>query len=122
MVRRALLTPFGLRTLSRDHEKYIARYTGPMRERDRAYHNGTVWPWLMGPFIDAHLKVHDRSPRAIDRARTWLRPLLDHLSNEGCLGNVCEVFDAEHPYRPGGCFAQAWSVAEVLRLAVELEL
>ena len=122
VVRRELLTPVGLRTLSRGGAKYEPRYTGPMFDRDRAYHNGTVWPWLIGPFLDAHLRINGRSPESVARARTWLAPLIDHLSREGNLGSICEVFDADPPHKPGGCFAQAWSVAEVLRLAVELEM
>ena len=93
-----------------------------MFDRDRAYHNGTVWPWLIGPFLEAHLRINGRSAESRDRARTWLAPLIDHLEREGDLGSICEVFDADYPHKPGGCFAQAWSVAEVLRLAVELEM
>ena len=121
IVRRELLTPYGLRTLSRDSEKYEKRYTGPMHDRDRAYHNGSVWPWLIGPFLEAHLRINGRSAASLARGRTWLQPVLDHLTGDGCLGSISEVFDAEFPYRPGGCVAQAWSVAEVLRLAVELD-
>ncbi|MEL7239884.1 MAG: amylo-alpha-1,6-glucosidase, partial [Planctomycetota bacterium] len=121
-VRRELLTPFGLRTLSRDHDKFQKRYSGTVEERDGAYHNGTVWPWLMGAFLDAHLRINKNSPAARDRARTWLTPIVQHLRTGGCFGSVSEVFDATFPYRPGGCFAQAWSVAEVFRLAVELEM
>lgn len=120
-VRRELLTPYGLRTLGRDASKYEPRYTGPMHERDRAYYNGTVWPWLIGPFLEAHLRINRRSAQSLVRARTWLGPILEHLDREGCLGSISEVTDAEFPYRPGGCFAQAWSVAEVLRLAVEVD-
>ena len=122
VVRRELLTPVGMRTLSRGAAKYEPHYTGPMFDRDRAYHNGTVWPWLIGPFLDAHLRINGRSAESVARARVWLTPLIDHLSREGDLGSICEVFDAEFPHKPGGCFAQAWSVAEVLRLAVELEM
>ena len=122
VVRRGLLTPYGLRTLGRGHREYADRYTGPPERRARSAHNGPVWPWLIGPFLDAHLRIHDRSPESQHRARTWLRPLVNHLDAEGCLGGIGEVFDPEWPYRPGGSFQQAWSVAEVLRLAVELEL
>ena len=79
-----------------------------------------MWPWLLGAFLDAYLKVHNHSPSAVAQGRLWLQPLIEHLRRDGCLGSISEVFDAEPPYRPGGCFAQAWSVAEVLRLAVEL--
>lgn len=122
VVAEHLLTPYGLRTLSPHDPKYHARFTGTLFERDRAYHNGTVWPWLIGPFIDAYLKTHANSPAARQRARQWLEPLLEHFENEGCLGSISEVFDAEPPHRPGGCFAQAWSIAEVLRLAAKVEL
>ncbi len=119
-VRRELLTPVGLRTLSPRDPKYHPRFEGPIFERDRAYHNGTVWPWLIGGFLDAWLRVHDRSPAAVEQARRWLQPLIDHLGDDGCLGSIAEVFDAAPPHRPAGCCAQAWSVAEALRLAVEL--
>jgi predicted glycogen debranching enzyme len=113
----ALLTPFGLRTLSRDHPDYRPRYYGALRERDGAYHQGTVWPWLMGPFIDAWLKVH---PDDGEGARTLLAPLLGHIMESSCVGSVCEIFDAEPPYTARGCVAQAWSVAELARLVVRL--
>ncbi len=122
VVRRKLLTPYGLRTLSADDPRYQPRFAGPMFERDRAYHNGTVWPWLIGPFLDAWLKVHHRSDAAVEQACHWLGPLLEHLERDACLNSISEVFDAEPPHRPGACFAQAWSVAEVLRLVIELEI
>ena len=121
-VRRELLTPLGLRSLARGEPGYEPRYTGPPRDRGRARHNGTVWPWLIGPFLEAHLRITGRSPRGLSRARAWLAPLLEHLERDGCVGGVCELADAEYPHRPGGCFAQAWATAEVLRLAVELEM
>jgi predicted glycogen debranching enzyme len=109
-VREQLVTPFGLRTLSADHPDYKAHYRGNLRERDAAYHQGTVWPWLIGHFIDATLKIDpDRA-----RARELLRTFEDHLFDAG-IGTISEIFDAEPPFRPGGCIAQAWSVAEVLR-------
>jgi predicted glycogen debranching enzyme len=114
-----LLTPFGLRTLSRDHSQYQPRYFGALRERDGAYHQGTVWPWLMGPFIDAWLKVH---PDDAEGARTLLAPLLGHVMGASCVGSVCEIFDAESPFTARGCVSQAWSVAEVARLLVKLRL
>jgi predicted glycogen debranching enzyme len=120
-VRRELLTPLGLRTLARGEPGYCERLTGPPHERHRAAHNGTVWPWLIGPFLRAYLKV-ETHPNARERARLWLRPLLDHLSRNGCVGAVSELFDAEHPHRPGGCYAKAWSTSELLRSATELEL
>jgi predicted glycogen debranching enzyme len=110
VVARELLTPFGLRTLSRDHADYKSHYRGDLRSRDAAYHQGTVWPWLLGHFIDAWLKVHP-DPVA---ARAMLRAFPEHLLEAG-IGSISEIFDAEDPNAPGGCIAQAWSVAEVLR-------
>ncbi|HWE23752.1 MAG TPA: amylo-alpha-1,6-glucosidase, partial [Myxococcales bacterium] len=120
VVEHELLTPYGLRTLSRDDPAYVAHYGGGPAERDGAYHQGTVWPWLMAPFIRAYLTVHGRTAETIARCRELLRPLETHLA-DGLLGSISEVFDAEPPFRPGGCPAQAWSVAELLRLvAVDL--
>ena len=110
VVSAKLLTPFGLRTLSRDHPNYKATYAGDLRARDAAYHQGTVWPWLIGHYIDARLRVYaDKAD-----ARRLLRAFADHLHDAG-VGTISEIFDAEPPYRPRGCIAQAWSVAEVLR-------
>jgi predicted glycogen debranching enzyme len=110
-VRRELLTPVGLRSLARNHPDYKRNYDGDLRARDAAYHQGTVWGWLIGPFIDAWLKVH---PHDRASARQHLSGFLPHLG-EACIGTISEVFDAEEPYTPRGCAAQAWSVAEVLR-------
>lgn len=121
VVRRELLTPYGLRTLAKSEPGYSARYTGPQMQRDRAYHNGTVWPWLIGPFLEAYLKTHANSSNAIRQARVWLQPLIDHM-NQGCIGQIAEIFEADEPHRSVGCPAQAWSVAEVLRLALMLEM
>jgi predicted glycogen debranching enzyme len=111
LVRHALVTPYGVRTLSADHPDYRAHYRGNLRERDAAYHQGTVWPWLIGHFIDAFLKVRP-DERAV--ARGFLKHFEQHLLDAG-VGSISEVFDGESPCRPGGCIAQAWSVAEVLR-------
>ena len=111
VVRQKLLTPFGLRSLAPDHPDYKARYFGDLTARDAAYHQGTVWAWLIGPYVDAYLKLH---PRGHAEARALLRDLVEHLGAAG-LGSISEVFDAEAPYTPRGCIAQAWSVAEVLR-------
>jgi len=119
VVRRELLTPFGLRTLAKSDPNYKGRYFGPPMKRDNAYHNGTVWTWLIGPFLQAYLKVNQHSPDAMRQARVWLQPLIDNM-NQGCVGQIPEIFEADEPHRPVGCPAQAWSVAEVLRLAVIL--
>ncbi len=118
VVQRELLTPYGLRSLAPGDPQYRPRYEGDPRSRDSAYHQGTVWPWLMGPFVTAYCKVNGNSQTARRQARKWLAPLEQHLSEAG-LGQVAEVFDADPPHRPAGCFAQAWSVAEVLRALVE---
>lgn len=108
--QRSLLTCHGLRSLSPDDPQYQGRYGGDRLLRDGAYHQGTVWGWLIGPFVQAHLKVYgDR-----DRARSFLEPMRHHLLGSG-LGNISEIFDGDPPFTPRGCFAQAWSVAEVLR-------
>jgi glycogen debranching enzyme len=111
VVQRELLTTAGLRTLSRDHPDYKKQYYGDLRARDASYHQGTVWPWLIGPFVDAWLRVH---PEDRQGARRFLEPFSAHLS-DACMGSISEVFDAEDPFAPRGCAAQAWSVAEVLR-------
>ncbi len=115
MVQEQLLTPFGLRTLSPTEGRYIPRYEGGPFERDAAYHQGTVWPWLIGPFVEAYLRVHEFSPEAKSQCGQFLEPLLNHLTNDGCIGSISEIFDGDPPQKPKGCFAQAWSVAEVLR-------
>ena len=105
------MTPVGLRSLAPGHPDYRPRYFGDLRARDAAYHQGTAWGWLAGPFVDAHLKVYLDDP---DGARRALAGFDEHLG-EACLGTISEIFDAEAPYTPRGCVAQAWSVAEVLR-------
>jgi predicted glycogen debranching enzyme len=110
-VSRRLLTPVGLRTLDPDHPDYKARYDGDLRARDGAYHQGTVWPWLLGPFVDAWLKAF---PERGDEARAMVSGLHEHLGQAG-IGSVSEIFDAEDPFAPRGCIAQAWSVAELIR-------
>jgi predicted glycogen debranching enzyme len=110
-VRDRLLTPVGLRSLAPGHPDYKPKYYGDLRARDAAYHQGTVWGWLIGPFVDAWLKVH---PEDADGARRLLEGFEQHLT-EACVGSISEIFDAEAPYVPRGCVAQAWSVAEVLR-------
>src|SRR5207302_2667953 len=110
-----LLTPVGLRSLAPRSPDYKAKYYGDLRSRDAAYHQGTVWGWLIGPFIDAYLKVYPEDRAA---ARQFLDGFSNHLS-EACLGSLSEIFDAEEPFTPRGCVAQAWSVAEVLRCWVK---
>lgn len=111
VVERELLTPVGLRSLSPHDPDYKKNYHGDLKTRDAAYHQGTVWAWLIGPFIDAWLKVH---PNEYKTARKFLAGFPKHLDEAG-LGTISEVFDAEAPHTPRGCIAQAWSVAEVLR-------
>jgi predicted glycogen debranching enzyme len=118
IVQQHLLTPYGLRTLAPSDPQYRGRYTGDPHSRDGAYHQGTVWPWLMGPFITAFIKVNGGSQAARQQAETWLSSLKDHLADAG-LGHISEIFDGDHPHRPVGCIAQAWSVAEILRATVE---
>jgi predicted glycogen debranching enzyme len=115
VINERLLTPYGLRSLAAGHPDYKDKYFGDLRSRDAAYHQGTVWAWLMGPFIDAWLRVH---PGDFATARGFLDGLIAHLGDAG-IGTISEVFDAEPPFRPRGCIAQAWSVAEVLRCWVE---
>lgn len=118
VVEWELLTPYGLRTLSPRDPNYHGHYGGDPRSRDSAYHQGTVWPWLVGPFLTAYVRVHGSSAESRDRARRFLEPLRQHLWQAG-LGQISEVFDGDPPHHPGGCVAQAWSVAEVLRTYVE---
>jgi predicted glycogen debranching enzyme len=115
VVERELLTPVGLRSLSPRHPDFKPRYDGDLRARDAAYHQGTVWAWLIGPMVDAWLRVY---PQDRGGARRLLQGFEAHLDEAG-LGTVSEVFDAEPPYTPRGCIAQAWSVAEVLRAWVK---
>jgi predicted glycogen debranching enzyme len=111
VVTRELLTPVGLRSLARSHPDYKPNYHGDLRTRDAAYHQGTVWSWLIGPYVDALLKLE---PEQRYRARAALAGLVEHL-DEACVGSVSEVFDAEAPFVARGCVAQAWGVAELLR-------
>ncbi len=111
VVAAHLLTSYGLRSLSTTHPGYAGTYGGDRYRRDGAYHQGTVWGWLMGPFVQAHFKVY----RDAERALSYLEPFADHLADAG-LGTVSEIFDGDAPHAPRGCFAQAWSVAEILRV------
>jgi predicted glycogen debranching enzyme len=115
-VEARLLTPMGLRSLAPDDPAYAAHYRGGVRERDGAYHQGTVWPWLLGPFVEAWVRVRGGTLTTKRAARArFLAPLLQHLDTAG-LGHVCEVADGAPPHQPGGCLFQAWSVGEALRL------
>lgn len=114
-VQQHLLTPYGLRSLAPGDPRYRGRYEGDPVSRDSAYHQGTVWPWLMGPFITAYLEVNGHSREARKQAEEWLRVFHQYIENEGA-GQIPEVFDGDAPQRPGGCIAQAWSVAELLRV------
>ena len=116
VVTERLLTPMGLRSLAPGHPDYKPVYTGDLRSRDAAYHQGTVWGWLVGPFIDAWEKVYPDDRKG---AAAFLEGFAAHFG-EACVGSISEIFDAEAPYTPRGCIAQAWSVAEVLRSWIRL--
>lgn len=116
VAREQLVTPVGLRSLAPGHSDYKPRYDGDLRARDAAYHQGTVWGWLAGPFADAWLKVH---PEDLQGVQHLVDGFADHLG-EACIGSISEIFDAEEPFTPRGCVAQAWSVAEVLRILVKV--
>src|SRR5262249_24108779 len=111
IVRERLLTPVGVRSLAPGHRDYKAQYYGNLRARDAAYHQGSVWAWLAGPLVDAWLKVH---PEDKAGARRAIEGFQGHIDDSG-VGTLSEIFDAEEPFTPRGCVAQAWSVAEVLR-------
>jgi predicted glycogen debranching enzyme len=113
---RELLTSYGLRSLSSKEPGYIGRYSGDAQQRDAAYHMGTVWTWLLGPFARAHYRVYGDARLA----QSYLDPLAQHL-NSACLGTVSEIFEGDAPHNARGCFAQAWSVAEILRTWIDLE-
>ncbi len=114
-ITEKLLTPFGLRTLSGEHPHFKSKYFGDLRARDAAYHQGTVWAWLIGPFVDAWCKLY---PDQQKKAQEFLKGFDSHLS-DACIGSISEIFDAQYPFTARGCIAQAWSVAEVLRSIVK---
>jgi glycogen debranching enzyme len=115
-VESRLWTPLGLRSLAPGEPGYVGRYAGGIRERDGAYHQGTVWPWLLGPFVEAWVRVRGSTDEARRAARQrFVQPLEQHLADAG-LGHVSEIADADAPHEPRGCPFQAWSVGEVLRL------
>ncbi|GAB4226995.1 MAG: amylo-alpha-1,6-glucosidase [Elainellaceae cyanobacterium] len=110
VARDRLLTPYGLRSLDPNDPQYVGKYLGGIWQRDRAYHQGTVWSWLIGPFLRAWQRFYPDQPSPFD----W-QPLLDHVQEQACLGSISEIFDGDPPHAPRGAIAQAWSVAEVLR-------
>jgi len=119
-VEEKLLTPYGLRSLAPEDLEYRKNYTGNPYERDSAYHQGTVWAWLIGPFVDAYLNVFGESEETCGYLESLFDGFRQHMS-QAMLGSISEIFDAEQPYAPKGCGAQAWSVAEVLRAVQKLQ-
>lgn len=120
LVKRELVTVYGLRTLATSDRKFVGKYAGDRRSRDTAYHNGTIWPWLIGPFVSAFFKVkgHEKSTRKF-ACENFLLPLFNATVHQGGLGTINEIYDGSAPYNPQGCIAQAWSVAEPLRAYLE---
>jgi predicted glycogen debranching enzyme len=116
VVKERLLTPVGLRSLAPGDPDFKPRYYGDLRTRDAAYHQGTVWGWLAGPFVDAWIRTY---PTDEAGARAVLGGFADHL-DDGCVGSISEIFDADSPFTQRGCIAQAWSVAEVLRACLKV--
>jgi glycogen debranching enzyme len=116
IVEMLLLTPVGLRSLAPGERGYAPHYGGSVAQRDASYHQGTVWPWLIGPFVEAWVRVRGNTPEATAEARAkFLPPLYRHLHEAG-LGHISEICDAEAPHAPRGCPFQAWSLGELLRL------
>ena len=118
-VHRELLTPYGLRTLAKNDPRYVGFYAGDRRSRDKAYHNGAVWPWLLGPFTTAFLKAKGYAEYRREQALSFLLPLFTEQIYRAGVGVVSEIFDGDAPHSPRGCIAQAWSVAEPLRAYAE---
>jgi predicted glycogen debranching enzyme len=116
VAEQELLTPYGLRTLSPSHPEYRSKYEGDVWSRDSAYHQGTVWPWLAGPFFSAKLRFSKNKSQVVEETGEWLDQFSAHLSDAG-LGQISEIFDGDFPHQARGCIAQAWSVSELLRLA-----
>lgn len=115
-VSEKLLTQVGLRTLARDDPDYRPRYEGPPQARDGAYHNGTVWPWLIGPYIDAYLRAFGLNSENTEQCRALIRGIEEEAAWQGCVDSFAEIYDGDHPHHPRGCPAQAWSVAEIARV------
>ena len=115
-VEAHLLTPLGLRSLAPGEPGYVGHYGGGVAQRDGSYHQGTVWPWLIGPFVEAWLRVRGHSAEAkAEAAERFVAPLLEHLNHAG-LGHISEIADGDPPHTPAGCPFQAWSLGELLRL------
>jgi predicted glycogen debranching enzyme len=120
VVHHELLTRYGLRSLAKGDPRYVGIYAGDRRSRDKAYHNGTVWPWLLGPFTKAFLKTKGRTEYWREYAlKTFLLPLFTEEILKAGLGTLSEIFDGDSPHAPRGCISQAWSIAEPLRAYVE---
>lgn len=116
IVKEHLLTPFGLRSLSPKDQAYQSNYGGDQYKRDAAYHQGTVWSWLMGPYLAGLWYVEGKSVKTKEKILNLLNPLMAHLKSDGCIGQISEIFDGDNPYSQRGCYAQAWSIAEILRI------
>lgn len=119
LVEKELFVGCGLRSLAPDHPDYHGIYCGALAKRDAAYHQGTAWGFLLGGFFSAYMKVNHHSSSAVENAVHMLEPMRKHLSDSGCIGSISEIFDGDTPHNPRGCYAQAWSVGEVLRCYCE---
>lgn len=119
LVEKELFVGCGLRSLAPDHPDYHGIYCGALAKRDAAYHQGTAWGFLLGGFFSAYMKVNHHSSSAAENAIHMLEPVRKHLSDSGCIGSISEIFDGDAPHNPRGCYAQAWSVGEVLRCYCE---
>ncbi len=115
VVEQELLTPYGLRSLSPKDDNYKGLYRGTQHTRDESYHQGTAWGYLMGYFVEAYLRVNEFSAASREKCREFIEPLIEHLNTQKCLGSVSEIFDGDEPHKARGCFAQAWSVGELIR-------
>lgn len=118
-VEKELFVGCGLRSLSSDHKDYHGIYCGALEKRDRAYHQGTAWGFLLGGFFTAYMKVHNYTTESAYKAVEMLAPIRSHLTDNGCIGSVSEIFDGDAPHNPRGCYAQAWSIGEILRCYVQ---
>ncbi len=119
LVEKELFVGCGLRSLAPDHPDYHGIYCGALAKRDAAYHQGTAWGFLLGGFFSAYMKVNHHSSSAAANAVRMLEPVRKHLTDSGCIGSISEIFDGDTPHNPRGCYAQAWSVGEVLRCYCE---